>query len=87
MSKKFIRFKLESKALNNQYGIGGKKIEALIVDESIIKIGSEFMGFGLTLNLKINEFLKLVHNMSKTCSLQGVIASLVKGFGRHQVFT
>lgn len=58
MSKKFIRFKLESKALKNQYGIGGKKIEALIVDESIIKIGSEFMGFGLTLNLKINEFLK-----------------------------
>ncbi len=62
--------------MKNQYGIGGKKIEALIVDESIIKTGSEFMGFGLTLNLKINEFLKLVYKMSKTCSLQCVLSDL-----------
>jgi hypothetical protein len=46
------------------------------------------MGFGLPLNLKINEFLKLVHKMSKTCSLQGVLfASLVKELGRHPVST
>lgn len=62
--------------MTNKYGIGGKKIEPFIVDESIDRIGSGFMGFGLPLNLKINEFLNLVYKMSKTCSSQGVLSHL-----------
>ncbi len=56
--------------------MGDKEIESFIVDESINKIGSKFMGFGLPLNLKINEFLKIVHKMSKGCSLQDVLLHL-----------
>jgi hypothetical protein len=37
---------LESKALINLYGIGGKKIEEFIVDKSINKIGSDLWVLG-----------------------------------------
>jgi len=70
---------LELKALTNQYGIGCKKIDAFIVDGSIYKVLFKIHGIGLPLNLKINELLKLVHKMSKTCSSQAILRIFGKG--------
>jgi hypothetical protein len=44
----------------------GTKNEAFIVDDSINKIGLKIYGIWVAIEPKDNEFLKLVHKMSKT---------------------
>ena len=64
----------------------GTKNEAFIVDDSINKIGYKIHGIWVAIEPKDNEFLKLVHKMSRTSPLQCFYCIFGKGIRETSSF-
>ena len=64
-----------------------KKINEFIVDETQIKVGSQYIWLWVAIEPKHRQILQIDISLKEQCLLERFISSLINRYGKHSVST